>query len=207
MSETGQNPIIRQPLTPARQPVATGRRASLTGVRFYTGCTQRIPQRSRLRRGFVPRSPVWCHPRSNDFKRFDRRGELLLRVVLLGRARGVWDRFRAAGFDRARGSGDHPGIDPARHRHSSDGESSAAKQGRGVSRVSGARVAVHSTAAEAHAPERVRHRRILRWYPPIFRDADWIPGTGQDTCSSGSCANSALMSSNGIGMSPPSITY
>jgi hypothetical protein len=69
--------------------VTTRWRAPLTGSRFYTGSTQRIPQRSQLRRRLVPRSSVECRRESNDLKRFDLRGELLLRVVRVGRVRDL----------------------------------------------------------------------------------------------------------------------
>jgi hypothetical protein len=108
-----------------RQGRDTAWRAPLTGSRFYTGCTQRIPQRSRLRRGFIPRSPVACRRGSNDFKRFDRRGELLLRVVRVGRVRGVWDRVRSMGADRDSSAGDHHREHLRLHGHSSDAVQSA----------------------------------------------------------------------------------
>jgi hypothetical protein len=101
MSKTGQNPAVWQALAVIGQSRDSAWRAPLTGARLYTGCTQRIPQRSRLRRGFVPRSPVTCRRGSNDFSRLDRRGELLLRVVRVDRVRGVRPRVRGVGPDRA----------------------------------------------------------------------------------------------------------
>jgi hypothetical protein len=148
-------------LTPARQCVTARWRALLTGSRFYTGCTQRIPQRSRLRRRLVPASPVTCRAESNNFFRLDRRGQLLLRVVRVDRVRGVRTRVRAVGPARVRRPSDHLGIDPGRYRHSTDGESGDSIEGRRISRVSGARLAVHSAAAKARAPGCLNDRGLL----------------------------------------------
>ena len=123
-------------------------RAPLTGARFYPGCTQRIPQRSRLRRGFVPASPVTCRRESNDSPRLDRRGELLLRVVRVGRVCGVRVGVWCVGADRDRAPSDHPGFDLGGNGHSTDGSASRAQQGRRVSRLPAARVEIHSVAAE-----------------------------------------------------------
>ncbi len=118
MSETGQDPAVWQALALARQGRDAAWRAPLTGARFYPGCTQRIPQRSRLRRGLVPRSPVWCRRESNDFAAFDRRGELLLRVVRVDWIRRLLLRVLAR-TARSRSASDHPGIDLWGHRHCS----------------------------------------------------------------------------------------
>jgi hypothetical protein len=141
----------------------------MTGAPFFPGSTQRI-QRSRLR-GFVSGSPGSCHPESNDFRRLDRRGGLLLRVGHLARVRDLWRRVCAGRTTRTARSGDHPREHPARHGHSSDGRTGAAQQGRCVPAVSGARFALHSAAAEAHASDiaddNVRvsdaHRTRLGW--------------------------------------------
>ncbi len=108
MSETGQNPAVWQVIAVTRHRRDNPWRAPLAGSRFYTASTQRIPQRSRLRRGFVPRSPITCRRGSNDSRRLDRRGELLLRVVRVDRVCGVWIGVRSVGSDRDRAAGDHP---------------------------------------------------------------------------------------------------
>lgn len=115
MSETGPNPALWHPWQSARQPVTTRWRPSLTGSPFYTVCTQRILQRSHVRRRLVPRSSVECRRESNDLKRFDRRGELLLRVVHLARAHALRAGVRAGRADRVARPSDHLGIDPQRH--------------------------------------------------------------------------------------------
>lgn len=66
-----------------RQALADRMTLSWQALPFYTASTPRISERSRLRRGFVSRSPVSCRPEPNDFQRLVRRGELLLRVVRL----------------------------------------------------------------------------------------------------------------------------
>jgi len=130
-----------------RQPLAGGVTFLWQARPFYTASTPRIPERSRLRRELVPRSPVLSRPDSNDLSRLDRLGELLLRVVRVAGLRGRRFRVLAARPDRARAAGDHPGIDLRRHRHSADGEAGAAQQGRGVCRVSAAREPVRAAAA------------------------------------------------------------
>jgi len=143
------NPAIRHALTPSRQADGDAWRAPLTGAPFYTACTHHIPQRSRLRREFVPASPIWCHPRSNDSRRLDRRGELLLRVVLLARLRDLRPRIPdAVGVLAPARPGDHPGNDPARYGHSADRESRAAQQGRGIPGLPAPGLEVHSAPAQ-----------------------------------------------------------
>jgi hypothetical protein len=153
---------LRHALTPTRQPVTARWRRPLTGSRFYTASTQRIPQRSRLRRRFVPASPIACRRGSNDSSRLDRRGELLLRMVRVDRLCDLWDRIRTGGSRRIARSGHHPGIDRRRNGYSADGESSAAIEGRSVPCVPSARVAVHPASSEArHAAARQNGRFLI----------------------------------------------
>jgi hypothetical protein len=108
MSKTGRISVISRAATPGTQALAGSATPTWQALSFYTASTPRIPERSRLRRGLGPRSPVSCRPEPNDFQRLDRRGELLLRVVRVDRLRGRGIRVLAAWPDRARAAGDHP---------------------------------------------------------------------------------------------------
>jgi hypothetical protein len=109
-----------------------------------------IPNDLALRRGLVPFSGVTCRRERRDSMRLDRRGQLLLRVADVGRLRDLQPRVRAAvGPRRPRRPGDHSRVDLRGHGHSTDGEPGAAKQGRGLSRLSRSRVEVHPAAAAA----------------------------------------------------------
>ena len=132
-----------------RQALADGVTLIWQASAFYTASTPRIPERSRLRRGFVPRSPVTCRQEVNVSRRLDRRGDLLLRVVrvagLCGVRAGVW----MVGADRTATAGAAANEHLVRYRHSTDGGAVDQESRRCVSRVPGARLEVHSVAAEA----------------------------------------------------------
>ncbi len=152
-----------------RQALADGVTPIWQARAFYTASTPRIPQRSRLRRGFVPRSPVTCRQESNDSRPLDLRGELLLRVVRLDRLCGVRLGVRIVGCDRADPAGAAAVLDPVRHGHSTDGDAVDSVARRRLPRVSEARQQVRSVAAEAALTRRVTDRRTLRSMPVLPR--------------------------------------
>ena len=171
MSETGQITTTQHVLTSSRQAQDDTRQPPKTPSPFYPACTQRIPQRSQLRRELISAAPVTCRRVSNDFKPFDLREELLLRVVRLGRLRALQPRVLRR-LDRADSAGDHLRDDLRSDGHSSNGAPGSPVQGRGVSRVSAAGEQVRSVAAEVPRQRRVADLREGRSTPtcrrPVF---------------------------------------